>query len=201
MTVTTFRVADLPQQDAYKLLTGLVVPRPIAWVGSRSRDGTDNLAPFSFFNAVSGDPPTVVLSPGNDRRKDTRDNILATGVFTLNAVSADLVERMNATAASVDADASEFDLADLTVVESTLIAAPRVAECVATMECRMTQHLPIGRPDGGNMLIIAEVLAFHIDGRLLDGTRIDQAALRAVGRHAGHWFSSATDLFELVRPD
>lgn len=199
--VTTFLTRELRGSDGYKLLTGLVVPRPIGWVGSRSSDGVNNLAPYSFFNAVSGDPPMVVVAPGNSGRKDTRDNIVASGVFTLNVVSMELAASMNLSAATVDADISEFDTTGLTAVDGGLVDAPRVSECLATMECVMTEAVPIGRDGGGNLLIIADVVAFHVDDELLDGTRIDQQRLAAVGRHAGNWYSDATHLFELPRPD
>lgn len=198
--MATFLTEELTGEDGYKLLTGLIVPRPIGWIGSRSADGTDNLAPYSFFNAVSGDPPMVVFSPGNAQRKDSRDNVIASGVFTINIVTMDVVEQMNATAASLPATESEFEHAGLTAVDGVVVDAPRVAECPATLECRVTDHFPIGRPEGGNMLIVGEVVAFHVADGLLDGTRVDQQALGAVGRHVGNWYSSTANLFELLRP-
>ena len=102
--------------------------------------------------------------------------------------------------AGLPADEDEFAHAGLTVVESTMIDAPRVGEAKAQMECRVTHQLHVGREGGGSWLIVGEVVAFHIDPELLDGTRIDQAKLRAVGRHAGNWYSHAEDLFELIRP-
>lgn len=198
--MATFVTEELSGTDPYKLLTGLIVPRPIGWIGSRSASGSDNLAPYSFFNAISGDPPMVMFSPGAGR-KDTRDNVVATGVFTLNVVTVDLVTAMNESAASIPDGNSEFDHAGLTAVDATLVDAPMVAECPATMECRMTQHFHVGRPDGGNTVIIGEVVAFHIDDRLLDGTRVDQAALGAVGRHVGELYSTTETLFGLPRPD
>lgn len=184
------------------MLTGLVVPRPIGWIGSVSADGTPNVAPYSFFNAVSGDPPMVTFSCGyrEPSQKDTASNVGATGEFTVNIVNADTVEAMNASAATVAADVSEFELAGLTPVAGESVAAPRVAEAVAQLECRVTHHFHIGRPGGGNWMFVGEVVMFHVDETLLDGTRVDQGLLRAVGRHAGNWYSSATDLFELQRP-
>jgi flavin reductase (DIM6/NTAB) family NADH-FMN oxidoreductase RutF len=198
----TFATTELQGVEGYKLLTGLVVPRPIGWIGSRAADGVNNLAPYSFFNAVSGDPPTVVFSPGagSGVRKDTADNVRASGEFTVNVVTTEVAEAMNATSATLPADEDEFGHAGLTVVESTMINAPRVGEAKAQMECRVTHQLHIGREEGGSWLIVGEVVAFHIDPELLDGTRIDQGKLRAIGRHAGNWYSHAEDLFELTRP-
>ncbi len=196
-------VDELEGVDGYKLMTGLVVPRPIGWIGSTSADGVNNLAPYSFFNAVSGDPPTVVFSPGagSGTRKDTADNVAATGEFTVNIVTEEVAEAMNATSAGLPADADEFVHAGLTAVPGVVVDAPLVAEAKAQMECRMTHRLHVGREGGGNWLFVGEVVAFHINGDLLDGTRIDQAALAAIGRHAGSFYSTTRDLFSMIRPD
>lgn len=195
-----FTVADLSGVDPYKLTTGLIVPRPIGWIGSISADGTPNLAPYSFFNAVSGMPPTFVFSPGRGGRKDTLANVREVGEFTINVVTAEVVEAMNATAASLPADVDEFDAAGLTAVPSTSIRPPMVGECKANIECVVIQIIDIGHPEAGNALVIGEAVEFHIAESILDGTRIDQASLSAVGRHVGNQYSHATDLFEIVRP-
>lgn len=202
MSTTTFHTADLGGADGYKLLTGLVVPRPIGWIGSVSADGVHNLAPYSFFNAVSGDPPMVVFSAsqGPDTRKDTANNVRATGEFTVNIVTMDTVEAMNATSATLDADVDEFAHAGLTALESDIVAPRRVGEAAAQLECRLTHDLRIGSEAGGNWLFVGEVVAFHVDTALLDGTRVDQAMLGAVGRHAGNFYSTTEHLFEIVRP-
>jgi len=196
-----FAVAELSGADPYKLTTGLIVPRPIGWIGTISADGTPNLAPYSFFNAVSGMPPTFVFSPGRGGRKDTLANVREVGEFTINVVTAEVVEAMNTTAASLPADVDEFDAAGLTAVPSASVRPPMVGECKANIECVVTQIIDVGHPKYGNALVIGEAVEFHIADELLDGTRIDQAGLRAVGRHAGNQYSNATDLFEIVRPD
>ncbi len=199
----TFQSADLQGVEGYKLITGLVVPRPIGWIGSVSPDGVNNLAPYSFFNAVSGDPPTVIFSAGHGEgvRKDSADNIRASGEFTVNIVTDELADAMNQTSASVDADVDEFVQANLTAIPGVEVNAPRVAEAKAQMECRVTHDFHIGREDGGNWLFIGEVVAFHVCRDLLDGTRVDQAGLAAVGRHVGNLYSHTHDLFELIRPE
>ncbi len=196
-----FTVADLDGVDAYKLMTGLIVPRPIGWVGSMSASGALNLAPYSFFNGVSGVPPMVVFSPGRLGRKDTLDNVREVPEFTLNVVADEVVEAMNATAATFPADVDEFAEAELTAVPSETVRPPLVGECKANMECTVIDIVRIGHEDFGNALVIGEIVEFHVAEGLLDGTRVDQRELRAVGRHAGNWYSHATDLFEIVRPD
>ncbi|MEZ5340623.1 MAG: flavin reductase family protein [Acidimicrobiales bacterium] len=193
-------VSDLPEGMGYKLISSLIVPRPIGWIGTVSLDGVPNLAPYSFFNAVAGNPPTVVFSPGVGARKDTLDNVTATGEFTVNIVTEEVVEAMNATAASFDAEEDEFELCGLTPMASTLIGAPMVGECKATIECRVVQIVPIGDKADGNMLVIGEAVMFHVNDDLFDGSYIDQVALRAVGRHAGSVYSRSSDQFKIARP-
>ena len=197
---TQFAVSDLSGADPYKLATGLVVPRPIGWIGTISSSGTPNLAPYSFFNCVSGAPPMFVFSPGRGARRDTLANVRDIGEFTINIVTAEVVEAMNATAASFDADVDEFAAVGLTAVPSSIVRPPIVGECKANIECVVTQIIDIGHPEHGSALVIGEATEFHVDAELLEGTRVDQAALRAIGRHVGNLYSHSTDLFELIRP-
>lgn len=199
-TKSTFAVADLHGVDPYKLATGLIVPRPIGWIGTLSEAGIANLAPFSFFNCISGNPPMFAFSAGRGTRRDTLDNVRSTPEFTINIVSEEVVRAMNETSASVDAEVDEFELVGLTKATSTHIQPPMVAECKANIECVVTDIVEVGDPRAGNALVIGEGVFFHIEASLLDGTRIDQAELRAIGRHAGNSYSRATDLFDLERP-
>lgn len=200
MAKRRFTVSDLDGADGYKLTTGLVVPRPIGWIGTISAAGVPNLAPYSFFNAVSGIPPTFVFSPGRSTRRDTLDNVRAVGEFTINVVSAEVVAAMNASSATFDPEVDEFDECGLTTVPSTSIRPPMVGECKANIECVVTRIVEIGHPDHGNGLVIGEAVEFHVADEILDGTRVDQLALRPVGRHAGNTYSNATDLFDVIRP-
>jgi len=200
MEKTRFAVADLDPVDGYKLATGLIVPRPIGWIGTVDASGVANLAPFSFFNVVAGYPPTVVFAPAAGRFKDTLANVETTGEFTVNVVTVEVLDAMNATAATVAPEVDEFELVGVTPVASTLIAPPMVAESKANFECTVTHVLPIGQGSMGGHLVVGEAVAIHVASELLDGTRIDQASLRAVGRHVGNWYSNATDLFEIDRP-
>lgn len=200
MAKRRFTVSDLVGADGYKLTTGLIVPRPIGWIGTISTDGVPNLAPFSFFNAVSGLPPTFVVSPGRSTRRDTLANVRAIGEFTINVVSVEVLEAMNASAASFDPEVDEFAACGLTAAPSTSIRPPMVGECKANIECVVTHIVDVGDPVHGNALVVGEAVEFHVAEELLDGTRVDQSALRAVGRHAGNTYSHATDLFDMVRP-
>ncbi|NOX29838.1 MAG: hypothetical protein GXP35_07305 [Actinobacteria bacterium] len=112
----------------------------------------------------------------------------------------EVLDAMNATAATVEPDVDEFELAGVTPVASTHIAAPMVAESKANFECTITHILPIGEGSMGGHLAVGEAVAIHVAGELLNGTRIDQASLHAVGRHVGNWYSNPTDLFEIDRP-
>ena len=195
-----FTVSDLGGADGYKLTTGLIVPRPIGWIGTISAAGVPNLAPYSFFNVVSGVPPTFVFSPGRSSRRDTLANVREVGEFTINVVSVEVVEAMNASSASFGADVDEFAECGVTAVPSATIRPPMVGECKANIECVVAQIVDIGHPEHGNGLVVGEAVEFHVADELLDGTRIDQAELRAIGRHAGNTYSHATDLFDLIRP-
>lgn len=198
-----FEPSDHDDTDIYKLLIGLVVPRPIGWIGSISSDGVRNLAPFSFFNAVAASPPTVIFSTirAGGRHKDTLANVMETGVFSVNVVTEEVMDAMNATSGRYEASVDEFELAGLTALRGTVVDAPMVAESKANLECRLSQIVPIGT-DGpmAASIVIGEVVCVHVEGILLNGTRIDQAALRAVGRMGGPTYTRTRDLFSLERP-
>jgi flavin reductase (DIM6/NTAB) family NADH-FMN oxidoreductase RutF len=188
--------------DAYKLLIGLVVPRPIGWIGSIDADGVRNLAPFSFFNAVAATPPTVLFSPlmQSGAPKDTLSNVTATGEFTVNMVSDELAEPMNLTSGRYPPGVDEFELAGLTPVPGVEVAAPMVAEAKANLECRVVRLVPVGREPMNSTLVIGEVVAFHVREDLLDGTRVDQAGLDLIGRMGGPTYTRTRDMFDMERP-
>jgi flavin reductase (DIM6/NTAB) family NADH-FMN oxidoreductase RutF len=194
----TIRTADMPPGDPYKFLSGLVVPRPIAWVGSRSEDGVNNLAPFSFFNVVSVDPPMVMFCPIGqpDMRKDTLENVQATGAYTVNIVSEAVAEQMNVTSGSVPAEIDEFDLAGLTAIEGDLVAAPRVGEAPVSLECELVEVIPVGN----GRMVIGEVKVFHVEEEIFDGDWIVSSRIEAIGRMAGYEYARSTDPLNMVRP-
>lgn len=194
--------AELSGRDNYKLLIGLIVPRPIAWVSTLSTAGHRNLAPFSFFNAVAGTPPSVmfaVISP-DGRTKDTLTNVRATGEFTINVVGESVVAEMVHTSGEYDHGVDEFEVAGIEAAESETVAPPRVAAAMAAMECRLDRIVEVGHDPRPGSVVIGEILRFVVDESVLDGIRIDHDVLAAVGRMAGDGYSRTRDRFDLHRP-
>jgi flavin reductase (DIM6/NTAB) family NADH-FMN oxidoreductase RutF len=200
--LTTFAVSDLGPTDCYKLMTGLIVPRPIGWIGTFGSDGVANLAPYSFFQAVATNPPVVLFSTGvaDGLVKDSLANCRASGVFTVNLVDHRLSVAMNETSATVEPSVDEFGLAGLTAKRFGSVDAPGVAEARAVLECRVVEELVFGSRPLEHAVTFGEVVAFHIDNAVLDGTRIDAAELDAVGRLAGSSYATTRDRFALDRP-
>lgn len=190
--------------DIYKLMIGVIVPRPIAFVSTLDPHGIRNLAPFSYFTGCSTNPPVVcfctAVRPGPRPHKDTLINIEATGEFVVNVVSEDIAEGMNAASAEAPPEVDEFVLAGLTPVPSELVRPPRVAESRVHMECRLRQIVHVSDQPGGGSLVLGDVLRFHVQQDLLDGFRIDQEKLRAIGRMGGPTYTRTRDLFHLPRP-
>ncbi len=175
-----------PYIISYKILIGSVVPRPIAFVSTISTGGAYNLAPFSFFNAICGEPPVVCFASGNRLPpKDTLANVKATGEFVVNIVSEEIAEQMNACSGDYPAGVDEFAVSGLTPVASDLVRPPRVRESHVNMECRLMQIVEVSNRLRGASLVIGEVIRFHIDDSIVDNFRIDPEKLlrrRAHGR-------------------
>jgi flavin reductase (DIM6/NTAB) family NADH-FMN oxidoreductase RutF len=198
-----FDFATLSDQECYKLLTSTVVPRPIAWVVTQSSAGVVNAAPYSFFNAVGGDPPLVSISiggVGDGRRKDTAVNIRESGQFVVNLVNYTVAKDMVVTAIDFAPDVSEVTEARLTTAPSIKIKPPRIVESPVAFECELYKiiELPNDRD-----LVLGRVLYMHMDdAAVLDAERhyVDTPALDLVGRmHGGGWYSRTTDRFEIGR--
>jgi flavin reductase (DIM6/NTAB) family NADH-FMN oxidoreductase RutF len=198
---TVFELSEAGSRDGYKLLSGLVVPRPIGWVGTRRQDGSFNLAPFSFFNVMSSSPPIVVFSSGRhgERPKDSSALAEESGEFTVNIVSVELAPAMNLTSGVFGPDDDEFTIAGLTPAIGVLVKAPLVAEAPANLECRVLDILEYGGSDG-TRIVVGEVVAIHVREDALDGTRVDPDVLDAVGRLSGSGYATTRDRFELTRP-
>ncbi len=194
--------------DIYKLMIGMVVPRPIAFVSSLDEQCVRNLAPFSYFMACTADPPVVCFVSSFRKAehpvKDTLRNIAATREFVVNIVSEEFAGGMNLTAAEVAPEVDEFELSGLTPVASEIVRPPRVAESHAHMECRLRQFLPIGEAPGGGTVVFGDVLCFHVDEEVLDrkkdGYKIDPGRLNAIGRMGGPTYVRTRDRFDMDRP-
>ena len=183
------------------VLTGVIVPRPIAFVSTVSHSGEVNLAPYSFFNAVSY--KNVVFSSSRNvgnKSKDTLRNIEETGEFVVNIVVDPIAEAMNATAAEFPEGEDEFGIAGLTHAPSEIVKAPRVAESPVNIECKLDQIVQLGSGDHEHGLVIGEILLMHVCDDIIDGHRIDQAKLMATGRMAGNMYCRTGERYEMVRP-
>ena len=193
--------ATVSANDAYKILVTAIVPRPIAFVSTISKDGIYNLAPFSFFNGFCGDPPIVGFSPNNNPPKDSLVNAQDTGEFVVNIVTEDLAERMNRTAKRYPHEVDEFPIAELTPAPSTMVKAPRVLESPVSMECKVTQIIELSKRPEANSLVLGQVVFFHVSDAVLDDHgRIDPLKLRAIGRMGGTAYCRTTDVFHMTRP-
>ncbi len=190
--------------DVYKLMIGVIVPRPIAFVSSLSPAGVPNLAPFSFFTAISANPPVICFSPmirGSDGvHKDTLRNIEATKEFVVNIVSEDFAPQMNICSIEFPPDVDEFVSSKLTPLPSDMVKPSRVAESRVHMECRLVQIVSISEKLLGGSLVIGEVLRFHVADELLQNFKIDLDLLRPIGRMGGPTYTRVTDRFDMVRP-
>ncbi len=193
--------AKLGPTAQYLLLTDVIVPRPIAWVSSQDKKGILNLAPFSFFNAVSGSPPMIAFSVGQraGKPKDTLANIQATGEFVVNMVEEATAAKMNLTSGDYAPDRDEFQIAQLRPLPSHLVKPPRVAKASINMECRLVNALALPKSD--STLVIGEVLLFHIRDELFEGDRVDATQLKPVARLGrSHYYTTLGKIFQLDRP-
>ncbi|HEX8463738.1 MAG TPA: flavin reductase family protein [Abditibacterium sp.] len=196
-----FQIQNIAPRDAYKLLTGVVVPRPIALVTSRNTDGMLNAAPFSYFNLVGSKPPLVVLglaakAPGSP--KDTARNIQEAGEFVVNMVSRELMDAMNICAIDFPPDISEIEAARLEIAASQVIKTPRLAATPAALECRHHTSLLIGE----NRVILGEVVAIYIRDEAVDAEKfhVDGGQLDLIGRMGGGGgYTDTSGTFELAR--
>jgi len=181
----------------------IVTPRPIGWISTRGKDGHENLAPYSFFNAVAYTPPQVMFAstsgkPDRDFGKDSVANIRDTGVFCVNIVSFDLKDAMNSTSGAYPADVDEFELAGLDRAPCTTIACSRVAAAPAALECRLTQIVPL--EGTSNLAVFGEVTGVYMrDDCVVDG-RFDVTRYRPLARLGYKDYSVVDHLFSLTRP-
>ena len=191
--------AALSAGAAYRFLTGVVVPRPIAFVGTREPGGRANLAPFSYFNAISSRPPLLGISLNlrAGEPKDTLRNVRATGEFTINVVDEPMLERMVRTSGDWPVDVNEFELAGFHEAPSQLVAAPRVLESPVNLECRLEREVDFG----DTVLVVGEMLRAHVAERVLDEHgHVDPLKLRPVGRLGGDGYTIVREVVRFARP-
>lgn len=181
-------LADWDAESLHRLVSSIVVPRPIGWISSRDADGGGNLAPFSYFTVASTAPPVLALSfePRDDgSRKDTPTNIEATGEFVYNLVTESLLEAVDLTSAPLEPDENEFGVADVTRAPAETVDVPRVAEAAAHFECTFEESLDMY----GNTVTFGRVRHVHVADELLDGGEVDATLVDAVGRIGGPFYT------------
>lgn len=194
--------ATLNNKEMYKFLIGGVAPRPIAWAGTRSKDGINNLAPFSFYNAFSSTPPIVGFStiPRLDgRKKDTLQNVIDNKCFTLSAVSHRLVTEMSKSAALLEPEEDEFSYAGLEPAEAQTINAPYVKDALLVFECELNQVISFGDVEGSGNLVLGQIKRININDDIYEDGYVNFEKLDPVGRLAGNWYATIRDKFELKR--
>jgi flavin reductase (DIM6/NTAB) family NADH-FMN oxidoreductase RutF len=186
---------------AHDPFKAIVSPRPIGWIGTKGTDGSLNLGPYSFFNAISDRPKLVMFSSSG--RKHSQKNASETGVFTCNFVSRHLVEKMNISSATVPYGVNEFELAGLTAKQGELVDAPYVAEAFAVLECKVTEIIEpkgLSGEASENIMVIGEVVGIHIDEQIIRAGRLDMAIARPVARMGYMDYSEGSEVFEMFRP-
>ncbi|UQI39602.1 flavin reductase family protein [Vreelandella venusta] len=187
----------------YRLLSGSVCPRPIAWVSTQDKDGNTNLAPFSFFNVASVNPPILAFSPlldGSGRPKDTLRNLTELAECVVHIGNETLIEALNTTSASVPPEQDEFLLAGLEKAEVPGISVPRIAGAPVAFGCKLRDLIRFGDQPLAGSLVLAEIVAMHIDDAIWDGRHINMDMLKPVGRLAGSDYVRISDRFALERP-
>ena len=204
------RPSDLAPREFYGLLITAIVPRPIGWISTMSKDGVHNLAPFSFFNALCATPPLLGFCPGT-RSKDLREalgtgwkdslrNARETGEFVANVVTFALAEQMNITAGEYEESVNEFEMARLTMRRSQIVRPPQVAESPVSFECKVYQILEFGTEIAGGTLVIGEIVSVHVADEVLRDGRMDGQRLDLIGRLGGSQYTRTRERFEMERP-
>lgn len=191
------------ERENYKLLTGSVIPRPVAFVTSLSEDGILNGAPFSYFNIISSNPPMISLSvqKSGGNEKDTARNILKNEEFVIHIVDEDNVEQINQTAASLLPNQSEIELADLSPVKSEKISVPGVKEAKIRLECVLEHSVELGDKESpGCDLLIGRIVQYHIEEAVYEKGEINPLNLKAISRLAGQDYAKVGDIFTRERP-
>ncbi len=191
----------LELKQRYKLLSSLVIPRPIAWISTQAKNGTTNLAPYSFFNVFGSNPPLVIISQGNRLEgdpKDTPANIEETGVFVVNLLDMKLAKVMNISAGAFPKQESEIVKLQLRTEQATQIDVPMIADCPVNLECKLIEI----RKYGGNRIVFGEVLEIHLDACIYDADKnYILPDYRPIAKLGGNDYCTTEDRFQMQRPE
>jgi len=198
-----FDAADTEARKNYQLLNGGVTPRPIAWISTRSRDGVDNLAPYSFFSVASCNPPVLLYTQVTQRSgvdKDTLKNLVDTGECVVNIVSARLLDQANKCSAGIDASESEFDFASVESTASYKVSPRSVKASPVRYECSLKEVISISKLPAGGTVVLLDVKAIYVDDNVYIDNAIDQTLLDSVGKMGGDLYSYTSTQVALERP-
>ncbi|RYZ01872.1 MAG: flavin reductase family protein [Comamonadaceae bacterium] len=192
---TSVSAEGMDTATAYRLICGVVVPRPVAWITTVDRDGRVNAAPFSSYNYVAHSPPMVAVNIGTrlGALKDTARNIRATGWFCINVATEDVMETMHLCGADYPPEVGEPQALDIDLLPGTVTPVPRIAASPIHMECRLERTVPLGR--GLNTLYIGEVLTFQLSDAVYDGRHVDSVKLRPIARLGGPYYAALGEIF------
>lgn len=194
MGFATLKIEDMDQAMRYRMVTSCAVPRPIAWVTTKSAAGVVNAAPFSSYNYIAHSPPMVAINVGSreGKLKDTARNMVETKEFVINVPTEETLDTMHETAWEYGPEVSETDVLNIPLMASEFVKPPRIAISPIQMECRLTQVVPLG--SGFNTLYIGEIVAFHLSEAIFDGRHVDFAKLKPVARLGGPYYSTIGEI-------
>ncbi|MFK7786561.1 MAG: flavin reductase family protein [Crocinitomicaceae bacterium] len=205
--MVTINPSEIPVPKLHHYLLGSVGPRPIAFASTVDADGNDNLAPFSFFNVFSANPPIMIFSPARSGRtnttKDTYNNVKVVPEVVINVVNYDIVQQMSLASSPFASDISEFEKAGFTALESETIQPKRVAESPVQFECKVIEVKELGDQGGAGNLVICEVQRIHLKEEILNESgMVDQHKIDLVSRMGGNWYCRADEasMFEITKP-
>jgi Conserved protein/domain typically associated with flavoprotein oxygenases, DIM6/NTAB family len=199
-----FDPTEKPFSEIHKLMIGSIVPRPIALVSTTSKDGNNNVAPFSYFNGVCSNPPTIMFAPArrgwDGHEKDTLINIRNNQEFVINIVSESFAEKMVKCSTDFDPDIDEFQVSGLTPESSSKVSPPKVKESKINLECKLDQIVEIGDGTAGSgFVVLGTIVLFHIDDDIYEDGHILLDKLEPLGRLAGNWYTRPTDNLKITR--
>ena len=191
---------------SFSPIKALISPRPIGWISSRGKDGSHNLAPYSYFNAISELPPMVIFSSassGNSGHKDSLRNVIETEEFVVNIVSSALGDAMNITSATLSYGESEFTKAKLKMADCKTVSVPRVAVSPAALECKLWKVIELPKPDTADpgVMVIGTITGIHIDDAIIRNGKVDVTTFQPLARLGYTDYARITNVFSMQRPN